>query len=178
MVETRLLKTIFFVNLLPVILAAYCDPKLWNKLWLDEWSLLLIDNGYSPQYQFLREWNVQSPNNLYMVCNSEPKVITAKCDGRYFNISLPVDNKCPEADSIQPTKIVDEEASYCPYTLYKIGFNVQIGLKTQFFETYQVCFDHEHMRPLFTINTAYPAGKIFYLMHLNYHIKKEFLFFS
>lgn len=148
-VATNIFKIISYATLLPLILATYCDPNLRNSQWLDDWKLLLTNN------QLLRQPEVQADDQLFMVCNNNLPVIHTKCNIRSFDVSLPLPETCTETNSIKPIKIV-QKSDYCQYTLYKIGYNIQVDSNIQFYETYRVCFDQEHMRPVFTINKAYP----------------------
>ncbi|XP_065364393.1 uncharacterized protein LOC135957545 [Calliphora vicina] len=148
-------KILFYLQLVTLSLA--CNLKYSNKEWLDEWRLLVIQDANN-QYQLLRDHNVDANQMIYMLCDGQPKLITATCNANQrFDKALPLAEKCPDRESIVPVRFA-EKVSYCPYTLYKIGFNIVIDSRTQFLETYRVCFDQKHMRPVFTVSKAYPVG--------------------
>lgn len=155
---SSLIKILLALNLFVLITALSCNINLRNHRWLTDWRLLV--SSVSPNnYQLLRRNQVPVKSHLLMFCGSQ--LITAYCqpNGR-FNINLPPAQKCNQEDSLKPVKI-KERVNYCPYDLYRIGFNINVNRVSHFLEAYQVCFDKNHLRPLFVINKAYPTGKTF-----------------
>ncbi|XP_037812509.1 uncharacterized protein LOC119604120 [Lucilia sericata] len=156
----KFIKILFYLNVITISLS--CNLNYHNGRWLNEWRLLLVQEGRN-QYQLLRDHNVAENSNVFMLCNRDPRLITVNCDARNrFNQNVPLRDNCPENFSIRPERIQVPAANapHCPYILYRIGFNIQINQHRQFLETYQVCFDHRHLRTVFTINKAYPMAGV------------------
>ncbi|TMW49431.1 hypothetical protein DOY81_005487 [Sarcophaga bullata] len=151
----RAIKILIAFNLIALITALSCNLNLRDPKWLHDWHLLVIKVSNN-NYQLLRTNTVAANSDLLMFCNKEPRIITARCqpNGK-FDKKLPPKEQCKVWDNLKAIK-VQQKVSYCPHDLYRIGFNIEVDKNTHFLEAYQVCFDRQHMKPLFVINRAYP----------------------
>ncbi|KAM7347096.1 salivary protein Tsal2A-like [Cochliomyia hominivorax] len=151
------IKILIFLLLIKNIATQKCNLNYNDPGWLNDWRLLLVKDNNN-EYQLFRSDSVPTNSEVYLKCNNEPRLTTARClKNQRFNLNLPLSQKCDENDAVQFIRL-KEKVSYCAYTLYKFGYKIRIEGKEHFFETYRVCFDEKYMRTVFTINKAYPVG--------------------
>lgn len=160
----KFLKIFILIHLISNTFAQWCNLRYGDERWLQEWRLIVVNENN--QFRLLRDGSVPVGRTIYLLGNNHPPLVRATCNNRIFNPLLPLEVPCPEAASIRPVHR-EERVNYCRYTLYRIGFDVRINGANHFMETYRVCFDMVHMRPLFTINMAYPVGESFFLSSLD-----------
>lgn len=142
---------------------AACSLQLKNKLcnWQDEFSMLVVQKSGTSNYELQTTKTMAQNDKVFMHCQRKPQV-EVQCDARTsrVNIPFPLPPQCSYQQSlpVQMIKAQDRRINECKYDLYKIGYQINVGGRTQFLETYQICFDSRRLRPIYTINKAYEGG--------------------
>uniref|UniRef100_A0A1A9WCF5 DNA/RNA non-specific endonuclease/pyrophosphatase/phosphodiesterase domain-containing protein n=1 Tax=Glossina brevipalpis TaxID=37001 RepID=A0A1A9WCF5_9MUSC len=116
----------------------------------NEWRLILQQKA-NGRLGLLRENSIDDGSVLYMICN-EKDVTQLLCTDGQFNIPLPL----PYCSNPLRPKLQESHDFYCPYTAYCVGFEFSCDNDQYFVVTYRICFDHKHMRAVYTANKAYP----------------------
>ncbi|KAM7346487.1 uncharacterized protein ACRADG_006398 isoform 2-T2 [Cochliomyia hominivorax] len=150
-----IIKILIFINSISNTLTQTCNLNYNANGWLNEWRLILFTD-YNNQYKLLKGHTVPICREISLICGGEQIRVRCLTD-QQFDRRLPMIPPCPE-DRAVSSVLHPQTRSYCPYALYEIGYEFSFGGKCFFLETYKVCFDKKHLRPLFSINMAYPVG--------------------
>ncbi|KAM7349247.1 salivary protein Tsal1-like [Cochliomyia hominivorax] len=150
-----IIKILIFISQISDILTQTCNIDYDHDGWLDEWRLILITD-HTNTYQLLRDNKVPICRQISLICRGQQTNVRCLTN-QQFDRALPLVPPCPEARAVQSV-MHTQRYSYCPHTLYEIGYEISYGEKDYFLETYKVCFDEKHLRPIFSINMAYPKG--------------------
>lgn len=111
--------------------------------------------------QLLRQTSVENSTELYMICNDND-ISTTKCVNGEFvgNWPPPPCTRPLQADVIT---IDDKACTEDGYTPYAVGYHISCDSWLYFFELYRICFDRQHMIPVYSASKAYPFCNFFLL---------------
>lgn len=139
-----------------------CSLKLNQQTanWKEEWRTLLYKHTDTNTYRLQRTTYLNTTDILYMICNDIDPIISVKCDSKdgKLTVNLPVTPKCEYENSLAPIRFKNGTTPHCKYDLWTVGVKVIINGEPYFLDTYEICFDLNHLRTLYTINLVFPAG--------------------